>query len=135
MIWIQVKKPGEIEFANPLVDWFKTRADGHDVFDFDNHSEIFIIDKVLEIIAEYCKLILVIDAMDQDTGQVTRFLNRISRITGISGIMKPEVLLFFNGRNEMIERMAKVIGGSRFYSGEDSDNQKKIIGEFLDIPL
>lgn len=130
-IWIQVKKPEEIQFTNPLADWFKSPTEGKSVYDFDNHSEAFIIDRILEIVNQYRKLILVIEATELETGQVTRFLNRISRITRIKD---QEIAVFFNGRNEMIEKMAKVIGGSRFYPGEDPDNQKKIISEFLETP-
>lgn len=125
MIWIQVRKPEEIRFANPVADWFKTLPGGMQIFDFDNYSDGFIVDKAIELAANCRKLVILLDADEEETGQVTRFLTRISRNKDL------KVLAFLNGKNEMIKKMAKVIAGNRYYYEPDPGMQKEIINDFL----
>jgi hypothetical protein len=83
------------------------------------------VDKAIEFAANCRRLILILDTGEEEAGQVTRFLTRISRNKD------QRVLVVFNGKNEMIEKMAKVIAGNWYYHEPDPVTQKEIINDFL----
>ncbi len=126
IVWIQVLDKKEIEFSNPVVEWIKKEFPGSVFLDFDNYSENYLIDKAIELASGTDKIILMIRADEgKDRGQATRFLTRISRFTG-----KP-ILTFYNGNDDLIDKMLKVTGKENYFRNIGENDMKIKIREFM----
>lgn len=125
-IWIQLLEKDKIKFSNPLKGWIGKRFPGIDAFDFDNYSEQFIVDKIIDQAAGPGKLIVEIHATDKiETGPVTRFMNRLARL-------KANTMIIFSGRNSIIEKMTSVFEKKSVLINPDPIQTKEAIIDFLE---
>lgn len=125
-IWIQLLEKDKIKFSNPLGDWMKEKFPGIERFDFDNYSEQFIVDHVIDHAATAEKLIVTIDAVENtETGPVTRFMNRLVR-------MKVTKLVILNGHNALIQKMTDVFDQKDILTNPGFIRSKEAIINFLE---
>ena len=125
-IWIQLLEKDKIKFSNPLKDWIRRQFPGTDVFDFDNYSEQYIVDHIIEQASGSKKLIVEIHATETvETGPVTRFMNRLVR-------EKENTLIILSGANSRIEKMIGVFDSNFVLINPATSQIKKAISDFLE---
>jgi hypothetical protein len=125
-IWIQLLEKDKIKFSSPLGDWIKEMFPGIERFDFDNYSEQFVVDHVIDQAAVAEKLIVAIDAAENiETGPVTRFMNRLVRMKGTK-------LIILNGHNALIEKMTGVLDQKDILTNPGFIQSKEAIIHFLE---
>lgn len=126
-IWIQVLPKEKISYSCPLAAWAKSNFPDLTIFDFDNYSEVFVVDQAGPLMIESDRLAVLIQAEEGAlTGQVTRFLNRLSREP------KGIPLIILEGRHAVIEKMIRVIAEGKFLDNPGTEEQKTAIRECFD---
>ena len=129
-IRIQVLGKNEIQFSSPLNEWAKHQLPDVSFSDFDNYSEGYYIDQIINMAEKADRVILEISAVETDvTGQVTRFFNRLSRNTGI------RCLTLFDGKNNVLEKMAAMISQGNFYFNTGTTVAREAVTKFLNAPV
>ena len=106
--------------------WIKQKFPGIVIFDFDNYSENYLVDQAIELAENSEKLIVLIQAGPKvNTGQATRFLNRIFRMK------KNKVLVLFEGENDILEKMIKIVDENHLILQFNVDKHGDILLNFL----
>jgi hypothetical protein len=125
-IWIQVREQAKIAYQNSLGLWLRPRIRDLIVLDFDNYSDSYLVDKTIEMIKTSGKIVVLIEAEELDhCGQITKFLNKLIRIG------HKNILILFNGRNSIIEKMLKIIDKDQLITEFNMDKQGDILLNFL----
>lgn len=102
LLYIQVKSPDQIRFGNPYSVLVKTHPELL-LLDADNHSEELVIDHQLKILDQADQVVLLLDvAPEVAPGKTVRLIEKILRKKS------PDMAVFLNGQNTVIERMLKL---------------------------
>ena len=124
-IWIQFLEKEKIKFSNPLGEWIREKFPGITALDFDNYSEKFVVDPIIDQAAGSEKLIVDIHAAENvETGPVTRFMNRLTR-------KKTNILIVFSGHSPIIEKMIGVFDQKFVLTNPGIRQVKEAITGFL----
>jgi uncharacterized protein (UPF0303 family) len=108
-LYIQItEKPEDIEFLNPIISQLKEKNLDAVFYDFDNHSDSFIIGSAIKLLSESNKKIIFID-----TELESNFSKLMSLLTNL--LDNPEgIEIFIRGNNQKIERMMSIFTYLKF---------------------
>lgn len=127
LVYIQINNLKDISYGNEILSWAKNQVQGLEFLDLDNHSEIFIVEKALEVMKKGEKVLIFVDSKLQrtDIGYVTKILNTFLRLH------QTEKQMIMVGENPVVRRMAATLRQENFHVQPDLDTQKNIIKSFF----
>ena len=103
-LYIQITNyPEEIKFQNPIISFLKEQEKDLIIYDFDNHSDSFIINYARKLMADSEKIILYIETMPN-----SNFKNLMPLLT--NSLDNPDQLQFIlKGNNPKLEKFLSIL--------------------------
>lgn len=131
LILIQINETPDAAFEKPMLSDVGKKVPSLVTFDFDGFSEESTRQYALDLIKQSRSAAVVIEAITDNgpfTGMV-QFLNRLQQLK------HPQLLLIKKGSlPAQLEKMMKVIGGSRYKEVETTNEAQHWIITFLENP-
>ncbi len=101
LIHIEINKINNLHFHKEILKWASVRFQELVIFDFDNHSDTFIVDSALKLSREAEKIFLIIEveSAEEGAGGVIKFLNALLRFK------LKNILIILHGNHDVVLKM------------------------------
>lgn len=125
-IHIEVGDYNKTNYKKEVLTWMREKYPHLITFDFDSHSEATVINYAVDLLKQGEEIIVIIDVFtDANSNPMLKFLDSLSRQRSKS------VLIIYNGKDELIDRMLSVFPKDSVIKNIDTSAQKDQIKAFF----